>query len=112
MCSYQIVTAFVSSGKVIRYYANSLYGRRELEKQEKCVSVECPRCKGIHTINMLLERPTAMGDKDFTPSLTRSTDRQLGAILVCPRTRRKFHTSIVLKCEDCWDIKISEVTDS
>lgn len=83
-----------------------------MEKVEKSVSVECPRCKGIHTINMLLERPTTMGGKDFTPELTRNTDRQLGAILVCPRTRRKFHTSIVLKCEDCWDIKIADVTDS
>lgn len=83
-----------------------------MEKQEKSISVECPRCKGIHTVNMLLERPTEMGGKDFIPEFTRSTNRQLGAILVCPRTRRKFHTSIVLKVEDYWDIKIADVTDS
>ena len=81
-----------------------------LEKQEKSVSVPCPRCKGKHTVNMLLERPTSMGSKDFSPALSANTNRQLGAILICPKTRKRFHTAIVLRVEDCWDIKIANVT--
>jgi len=76
-----------------------------LETQEKSVSVSCPKCKGTHTVNMLLERPNTMAGKSFVPQSAGQSSRQLGAILRCPKTHRNFHTSIVLRVEDNWDIK-------
>jgi hypothetical protein len=51
-----------------------------------------------------------MVGKDFSPQFSQDRNRQLGAILVCPKTHRRFHTAIVLKVEDYWDIKIANVT--
>jgi len=82
-------------------------GDRDLEKQEKSIDVACPKCKGTHILKMLLEKPSPMAGKDLTVARSENINRHLGAILVCPKTHKKFHTSIVLRVEDYWDIKLA-----
>jgi hypothetical protein len=56
---------------------------------------------------MLLEKPSPMAGKDLTLRHSENINRHLGAVLVCPKTHKRFHTSIVLRVEDYWDIKLA-----